>query len=242
MLTLTTRPRGLNEPLHTELLAMGFQPHNENVLEITPVEWPTQSLFRMAALVVTSANGAFELGKVPHAPREMPVFAVGIATAACLKRFGFINVYHADGTAADLLRLVMHKMPPGSGPILHVGGLHLSLDMAAALRSQGYEAIRAIVYEAAGRARLSAGTEQHLRRHKIGAVVLMSKRTAEIFGALVRKSDLVPSLARIEAFVMSPAIAAVLDAAKWRRIHIAAAPSRAALTDLLGCEAARIAL
>ncbi|WP_262030112.1 uroporphyrinogen-III synthase [Microvirga sp. Mcv34] len=225
MRVLLTRPQAQSEELGTVLKARGIEWLGEPLLRIMPVSWDPAVLAGPQAVLLTSANASRELLKIPGARRDMPVFAVGPATAEPLEAAGFSNVQAAGGTAVNLMAHVRQKVDPRAGRLLHLSGRDISLDLAAGLAPAGFDVDRLIVYRASPVERLSARTLHEMSWNRIDGAVFLSARTAAVFCSLVIASGLVEACARMTAFAISLQAAEALKPAGFRQVVVAAAPS-----------------
>lgn len=117
MRAIVTRPRAQAEPLVLALRAAGFAPVVCPLVEIEPIDDGPIEVSSYDWVIVTSANGAAELGR--RRSGELPrVAAVGEATASALA---------AHGIAADFVPVaasqegLLNEFPRPVGRALHVG-------------------------------------------------------------------------------------------------------------------------
>src|SRR4051794_25280764 len=108
MRVIVTRPRAQAEPLLAALRAEGFQPIACPVLEIEAIEDGPIDVTAYDWVIVTSANGAAELG-ARHTGELQRIAAIGEATAAALADHGlradFIpSLASQEGLLAELPR------------------------------------------------------------------------------------------------------------------------------------------
>jgi uroporphyrinogen-III synthase len=203
---LVLRPRPGADATATRARARGLEAFVAPLFEIVRRPWqpPDEPI---EALLVTSANAARNL---PGAiPRDLPVYAVGNATAAAMASAGFVTIVRGDGGVADLVRGAKRA---GVKALLHLCGEdHTPVDPV------GIAITRRIVYAADPIAPGPAFGDALAR----GAVALLhSARAARRFRALAGTGH------RIAA--ISPA---VLDAAGagWAESLAAEVPSDEAL-------------
>jgi uroporphyrinogen-III synthase len=230
---LLTRPQAQSEELGTILKARGIEWLGEPLLTITPVPWDPAALAKPQAVLLTSANASRELLRVPGIGRDLPVFAVGPATAAPLEAVGFSNVQAAAGTAVGLIAHVRRHADPRTGRLLHLSGRDISVDLAAGLAPAGFAVDRVVVYRACAVDRLSARTLHELSWNRIDGAVFLSARTAAVFCSLVIAAGLVDACARMTAVVISRKVAEALKPAGFCRVAVAAAPSRDGLVEAI---------
>jgi uroporphyrinogen-III synthase len=111
MRLLVTRPLDESQALAERLEARGHQAAIEPLLTIAPDLLAPLSLEGVQALLFTSANGvrAFAL-RSPR--RDLPVYAVGPATAAAAREIGCATVESAGGDVRALAALVVTRLDP----------------------------------------------------------------------------------------------------------------------------------
>ena len=238
MKALITRPREQATAIADALAARGVEPVLEPLVEIrlSPdgAHSVTPLLDGAQALLFTSANGVRAFAAA-SARRDLPALAVGDATAAAARTAGFADVESAGGSVANLALLVRRRLKPEGGALVHSAAREVAGDLAGALGAAGFEVRRAVLYESVPAQCLSAGTAALLQKGAIGAAIFFSPRTAATFVRLVRAAGLDGACRTIVAVALSPAVAEKLDV-RWRALHVASAPTSAAL--LAVCERA----
>lgn len=215
------------------LAAHGFRPVIEPMTRIEPLPWSPAVIGRGARVVVTSPNGARELVRCGRPLDDVPLFAVGEASAGPLRAAGLSLAGVANGTAADLLTVVRSRLRPEDGPIVHVGGEEIAVDLAGALREAGYDARRVVAYRvrtvrAAGRRILAL-----LEAGRLDGVLFLSRRSAEVFAALVTRNRALPLCRHLDAVAVSERIAGAVWHLPWRTVRTADHPEHAALLETL---------
>ncbi len=234
MRVLVTRPRPDAEAFAEALTARGHEALIEPLLEITLAEASAlpSELDAFQALLVTSANGLRAFAALTDR-RDLPVFAVGPASAEAAAAAGFARVESAEGDVDDLIRLVRARLSPDEGVLLHAAGKTLAGDLKGELEAAGFTVTRAVLYTAEAAIRLSDATQAALREGRVGAVALFSPRTAETFVALVREADLAEACRSLRALCLSAAVAGKLEALDWAALEVAARPETEALLAML---------
>jgi uroporphyrinogen-III synthase len=241
MQALITRPVEDAASLAAAIAARGIVPLVEPLLEIRKLPGAAPDLAGVQALLFTSANGARACAaSTPR--RDIPVFAVGDRTAQSARALGFVEIASAGGDVADLAALVIARLAPSDGALLHAAGSVAAGDLAGQLGAAGFTLRRAVLYTAEPVAALSAATEAALRDGRVALAFFFSPRTAASFVNLAGAADLGAACRGIVAFCLSPAVAAALVPLDWRSCQVAAAPKQAALLAALdGFLAARSA-
>lgn len=203
------------------LAALGHAPVVAPLLRIEPLA-PEIALDGVAALAFTSPNGVAAFARL-NPRRDLPVFAVGDATAEAATAAGFAAVRSAGGDVHDLTELIATARP--SGPVLHAGAREPAGDLVGALDERGVAARSVAVYAAVpapGEAGLKA-----LAEGRLDGVLIHSPRAAR------RLVEAAPAARDLPAYCISPAAAAPLIAAGFGRAAAAPFPDEASLLKLI---------
>lgn len=228
---LVTRPREDSEGVSRELRARGLEVAVEPLLDIHPIDTPVDAA-GVQGILATSANGVRALARV-LADRDLPVWAVGDASARCARELGYARVDSAGGDVHTLAALVKDRCDPATGAFLHAAGSVTAGDLSGQLAEAGFTVRRVVLYEARPAGELSAETAGRLRDRTIDLALFFSPRTAATFATLVRAAGLAEATGTITAYALSSAVAAELAALPWAAVRVAAAPTQAALLAAL---------
>lgn len=236
MKALVTRPEEDAAPLARALGERGIETVLAPMLSIAPAEGAARrlsdALIGAQAVLVTSANGARFLARFSPR-RELPVFAVGDASAAAARLAEFRSVASAGGDVADLAALVASRLSPQQGALVHVAGSEVAGDLAGRLGQAGFSLRRAVLYEARAATALPDDAAAALRQGELALALFFSPRTAATFVRLAAAAGLEAPCRGLLALALSPAVAAALGEGTWRRIVVARAPTQQALLGAL---------
>lgn len=236
MKALVTRPEEDAAPLARALAERGIETLLAPMLSIVPRPEAAQlladALIGAQALLFTSANGARLFAKA-SARRELPVLAVGDASAAAARLADFRSVTSAGGDVADLAAMAAARLAPQRGPLVHVAGSVTAGDLAGALDAQGFSVRRAVIYEARPARALAPPVVAALTRGAVELALFFSPRTAAAFVRLADDAGLAQCCRAMTALALSPAVGDALAALPWRRVLAAGAPTQAALLAAL---------
>jgi uroporphyrinogen-III synthase len=228
---LVTRPEEDAAGLAAALEARGIAAVLAPMLEIVYRAGSEPDLDGVQALVVTSANGVRAFARV-SARRDLPVLAVGDASAREARAAGFLEVASAAGDVADLARLVKRTCSPREGELLHVAGSAVAGDLTGLLEHDGFACRRVVLYDARPRDTLPEVGREALQGGTVEAAAFFSPRTASAFVAAARKAQIAEACGRLHALCLSEAVAHRLAGSPWRGVHVAAAPEQEALVEL----------
>lgn len=231
MRILVTRPQPESATLAASLEAKGHEVLIAPLLEIEPLNQPL-NLTGITDLVFTSVNGvqAFA-GRSDR--RDLPVHAVGDATATTARAVGFEQVSSADGDAATLNVHLHQTLQRNNTRILHVCGKHRAFDLAENLRDNGYSAESVALYEATMVESFPAYVRTALRSGHLEAVLFFSPRTALSFVCLVERGGLAKTCTGVIALCLSDAIARAAKTLTWSEVLTAPHPNSDSLLALL---------
>jgi uroporphyrinogen-III synthase len=232
MRALVTRPEEDVAPLAAALRGRGIEPVIEPLLAIAPEPASPLTLDGVQALLFTSANGVRAFAE-REKRRDLPVFAVGDATARVARALGFEPVTSAGGDGAALAALVARELDPAQGALLHARGRDTTEGLAASLEAAGFELRPAIVYRAEPAQAFSPELRAMLEAGAIDLALFFSPRTAQTFVKLLKDAGLEQAAGKIAALCLSRAVAAALAALPFRAVAIAGSPTQGALLAVL---------
>lgn len=220
---LLTRPLEDSRRLAESLERQGHSVLVEPLLSIEPLQ-PELDLAGVQALAVTSRHGLLA------DPRlfDLPLFAVGAATAERAVELGYRRVAQADGDAAALRALLAEKLDPGAGAVLHLASEEPS--SLAPLVAAGFALRIARCYRARPAEAFSPACRDALAGNRLDGAAFLSPRTAATFVRLARESGVTQSCRGLTAFCLSAAVCGMLDSSAWRQVVVAARPR---LEDLI---------
>lgn len=229
-----TRPLG-DESLRDELLQRGYHVIQEPLTQIflrheARMEVENALLADPDAVIVTSKHGVQALSVLSEL-RDMFLLCVGETTAGIASQLGFDRVSVAGGTLDTMIDYILDCYDEESR-FLYISGEDVSGDLEGTLAVRGMSVSRVVVYDAIAAESLSDTLVEQLRRGQIDALTFFSVRAANIFLSLADKKNIVASLAKIDVFCLSEAIAESVKQCEWRRVYSADKPT---LASLLSC-------
>jgi uroporphyrinogen-III synthase len=225
---LITRPEPGATETAARLFASGFFPVVAPVLSIVGRELHTPD--HVAAILLTSRNAVAACALSLH---ELPVFAVGTATARRAAETGFKHVFNADGDAGVLVKLVTESMSPADGALFLPTGQGQGWAIASALRLQGFRVVRRVAYRAVCAPELPSAAAIELHQGALSAAMFFSGETSRHFVRLIQAAGLANAVRDIDAVSISEAAAVPLRSLPWRRVGVAAKPNQDAMLVLL---------
>ncbi len=226
---IITRPEPGASETADRVAALGLIPIVAPVMEIRsfPVRAPVAGI---TAIVIASGNAVASLPECCH---ELPLLAVGAATARRAEQAGFTNVISADGDGIALASLVRTRLTPGEGTLLLASAQRQGGTLAADLRASGYRVARRVAYASTSVPRLPDPARKVLMEDPTATVLIFSAETARHFLRLVDRAGLLKTLATREAITIGPQVAMALREVLWARIRAASQPTQDEMLALL---------
>ncbi|MFZ4408593.1 MAG: uroporphyrinogen-III synthase [Paracraurococcus sp.] len=228
---LITRPEPGAAETARRVAALGWRPVLAPALVLAPRPFAAP---RAQALLLTSRAAARSLP-----PTDLPVLAVGEATAAEARARGFARVVAAAGDAAALAEAAAGSLDPAAGPLLLAVGEGYGADLAADLRRRGFRVLRRVAYAAAAAPALPPEALTAMKQFGgVVCVLFFSPRSARCAMSLIKASGHAATAASMEALAISPRVAEAATRAiaplAWRAVRVADRPDQDALLALLG--------
>jgi uroporphyrinogen-III synthase len=189
------------------------------VLVAQPIAGVGLELDGVDALAFTSGHALSAFAALSPR-RDLPVFAVGGATAEAAWAAGFAAVRSADGDVRALAALIAETQPR-PGCVLNPTAREASADLPALLAERGVGARAVVVYETLETGASVSGVD---------TVLVHSPRAARVLAAQLGGR---PQAAGLTALAISEAAAAPLRGAGFAAVAVAPQPTEAALLDLL---------
>lgn len=228
---LVTRPWAESHAFAAKLEALGTVPVLAPVMAIEPMPAALPKT-PFEAVLVTSAHATAGLSvRDREAIKPKPVFAVGAATAAAMRREGFADVRIAGGDAEAMVDLV-RLTHPGRARFLYLCGRERKPALAHALEADGHDLTILESYDAKALA-WPPDTVTDLRASPPTACVHFSRRSAALFIAEVRRVGLDEALGRSAQLCLSEDVAAALRSWVPDHIVVAAHPTMDSLLQAL---------
>lgn len=225
---LITRPREDAEPLAVALAARGIDSLIEPLMSVEFTGAGPLDLDGVRALAATSANGVRAFA-ARDARRDLPVWAVGEATARAARAAGFSRVETAGGDVESLGEAIVGGREANLGCVLHIAGTVSAGDLGGRLAAAGIAYRRAVLYRMRPAEAFSAATLRAFAEKALGGVALYSPRTGAIFAELVARHRLDAACRRQSAYCLSAAVARRVGRLGWARTLIAARPEQSAM-------------
>jgi uroporphyrinogen-III synthase len=223
---LITRPITEAEKLSPLVLARGYDPLLNPLLDIRPLTTPLPQE-NVSALVFTSATA---ISHIPNGlDRALPVYCVGAHTAEAARQAGFANIAGIAPTVPVLLPIL--KGLPEETALLYPSAREPAHDLTALLGPHGINVKHWPVYET-GFLPLAPATIHLLSRGEVRWILLFSARTAEALKTALPLNYRDWS-GKVGIAAISEAAMAPVGALGWGRLACALEPTASGVLDCL---------
>ncbi|MBB4065238.1 uroporphyrinogen-III synthase [Gellertiella hungarica] len=237
MRVVVTRPAPSAEKTARLLAAMGHDAamlplFRAEHLPLLPARWagsPPGGFLFTSAEALRSLSTA---GGMPEELKNLPVYAVGKATADKARTEGFTRVHVASGYGADLAELVAAERDRYDQPLLYLAGEPRSPALEEGLRQKGVAFHTLVAYRMIPLVYRKPDMEGALGNGNC-AVLLYSKEACHRFVSLCEETGCADRIREVEFYCLSPAIAAGLPAEASKRARTASETTEEALLSLL---------
>lgn len=238
MRVLVTRPASDAAELATRLGEMGMTAIIDPLLEVELMPVEAGPFAGAAAVVATSRNALRALAGSParESAIALPMFAVGGRTEQMAREVGFTQISRGPGTARSLAEAIAAALPDRSRHIVYLAGEHLAFDLAPVLQSHGFDVTQITAYRTIAAKSLLPATRAAFASGEIDAVILLSPRTAAVYGQLVQAAGLRQAVSGVVHICLSGSVAGALTGLSPQKVIVSAHP---ATEDLLALVAAQ---
>lgn len=232
MRLLVTRVAAEAKRLAAVLAAKGHEAVTAALIDIVQRPGIALDTEGVQALLVTSGNGVDGIAAATPR-RDLPVFAVGDATARRARAVGFATVLSAGGNVESLSNLVVERLDPAAGRLVHGAGASLAGDLAGALSRRGFAVDRVTLYDSVAATVLPPEVTKCLASSGFDGFLFFSPRTAATFVTLAANLRPRPDFGAGTAYCLSAAVADVLAPLGFGRVLVAARPTEIDLLTLI---------
>ncbi|MXN64882.1 hypothetical protein GR183_08175 [Stappia sp. GBMRC 2046] len=186
MRLLVTRPEPQASKSAARLRALGHDVVVAPLLNIKAIENADIPRAGLGGVAVTSARAIDAMSRREewNELKNLPFFAVGEKSARAAKGAGAANVTAGAGTVGDLAALIARSGVGGT--VLYLAGRERSGDLSGDLANLGIDCETVEVYQADAASRLPEDIAADLQAGDIDAVLIYSRRTAEVFAQVTK--------------------------------------------------------
>lgn len=234
---LVTRPQPAASETASQLRSLNYEVFEAPLFDLEAVPFDKKIVPSVEGLIFTSAHAVefFAPTQNPSPPlsqveRPQPVFAIGPRTAAAAKAAGFSNITQFDGDRDGLIAAIASNF--SGRTLLHPRGAHHAGNIAGALQKRGIAASDLVVYEARAVPTLPQSARKFLTLER-GIVLFFSRRAAETFTDLTRRSGEQGGTSNLIGLCLSDQVALGLKTDQWMRIYSSKTPSVAGILTIL---------
>lgn len=196
-----TRPLEDANQLRELIEAIGLEAVVSPLLDVEYLVPINTKLDDVRAIVATSRNGLRGLcrwladfdgsdagGLADY--KKMPLYVVGEGSGKLAREFGFSDIRTGGGTAESLEPLILNDGYGAGDKVLHVRGNKVAFDLQNALADGGFEFCEVETYRSVEAGELTPEIVRLLHAKELDAVILMSPRTASVYGNLMKTAHM----------------------------------------------------
>ena len=216
---LLTRPL---EDCHEMILR--FQSLNHEVshlplINIEGLKYESFNSFDFKGIIFTSAN-AIKFLNTKDIDKKIICFCVGSATEKKARRFGFQNIFTADGNVDNLKELILLNFNSSDGKLLYVGGEIVSGNLDYKLISEGYNIKKIVNYRANPIEKYNQNFIEKLKLKMPEIVYIYSQNSAINFLKMIKDYQLETLWKNTNLMCIGEKTSSILNEIKWKKIFL----------------------
>jgi len=223
---LLTRPVDLSQEIAHQIEEKGYKVSIQPFLEIAHQNPVKKDLDQYAGLIFTSQNAVHSFAE-QYPERDIEIYTVGNQTTDTAKHHGFKTIQNADGHINDLEQLLLSNKTDKA--FYYPRGEHISRPFDPNINIESD-----IFYTAEALESINPEIEQQIINGEFSHITFFSKRTAENFSRIIKRTDGVkPALHKTKALCLSNSMIEFLQLLPWQSIEVSPSPNREGLLSLL---------
>ncbi|MBM3602708.1 MAG: uroporphyrinogen-III synthase [Alphaproteobacteria bacterium] len=221
---LITRPMMMAERTRRRLHQLGWDGLIAPMVRIVPTPAPMADSTEAGvidptatgyqAVLITSQHGLQQWvlggalgGALEEVNRALPLFCVGGASATLAKNLGFRQVVAAAGNADALASLVIDKLNPQAGALLHPTGQGFRAQGWRRLIAAGFRIDQPKLYRQQAIGQLPHEAVDAMLNDRLNAVLFYAPRSASLYQQLAIQAGLTAAHRGLSALCLSTAVA-----------------------------------
>ena len=219
MRILLTRPL---EDCHEMILRFQSLNHEVSHLPLINIEGLKYESFNFSdfkGIIFTSAN-AIKFLNTKDIDKKIICFCVGSATEKKARRFGFQNIFTADGNVDNLKELILLNFNSSDGKLLYVGGEIVSGNLDHKLISEGYNIKKIVNYRANPIEKYNENFIEKLKLKMPDIVYVYSQNSAINFLKMIKDYQLESLWMETNLMCIGEKTSIILNEIKWKKIFL----------------------
>ena len=219
MRILLTRPI---EDCHEMILRFQSLNHEVSHLPLINIEGLKYESFNFSdfkGIIFTSAN-AIKFLNTKDIDKKIICFCVGSATEKKARRFGFQNIFTADGNVDNLKELILLNFNSSDGKLLYVCGEIVSGNLDHKLISEGYNIKKIVNYRANPIEKYNENFIEKLKLKMPEIVYIYSQNSAINFLKVIKDYQLEALWKNTNLMCIGEKTSSILNEIKWKKIFL----------------------
>ena len=216
---LLTRPLDDSKELILRFKNLGHKVSHLPVININPIEYTEPKYNEFKGIIFTSANAIKNLN-ISKINKNICCFCVGSSTEKIAKKYGFQNIYCAEGNVNNLKEIIIQNFDKKNGSLIYICGEMISYNLDKDLILEGYSISRLVNYTVKPTEEIRDEFIKDLRSIIPTIVFIYSENSARSFLNILKKYDLQDEWMETNLMCLGERASSVLNEIKWKKIFL----------------------
>ena len=216
---LLTRPLDDCKELILRFKSLGHKVSHLPVINVDAIEYSEPKYNEFKGIIFTSANAIKNLN-TSKINKNIKCFCVGSSTEKIAKKYGFQNIFCAEGNVNNLKEIIIQNFDKKNGSLIYISSEIVSYNLDKDLISEGYSVSRLVNYTVKSNQNIREDFIKDLKSLIPDIVFIYSENSARSFLNILKKHDLQDEWMETNLMCIGERASSVLNEIKWKKIFL----------------------
>ena len=216
---LLTRPLENSHDLILRFKSLGHKVSHLPVINVNAIKYNEPNYDEFKGIVFTSANAIKNLN-TSKINKNIKCFCVGSSTEKIAKKYGFQNIFCAEGNVNNLKEIIIQNFDKKNGSLIYISSEIVSYNLDKDLISEGYSVSRLVNYTVKSNQNIREDFIKDLKSLIPDIVFIYSENSARSFLNILKKHDLQDEWMETNLMCIGERASSVLNEIKWKKIFL----------------------
>ena len=216
---LLTRPLEDCKDMIMNFKKLGHMVSHLPLLSIEKVNHEKLNYEEFSGIIFTSTN-AIKFLDTKNINKNISCFTVGDSTENKAKKYGFQNIFSANGSVYNLCEIILQNFKNTEGKLLYISGEAITFDLDKELLKENYNIKRLINYKARQITNFNIEIIEQLKKQIPDIVYIYSENSAKSFLNLIKNNNLRNIWMNTNLMCIGEKTSRILNEIKWKKIFL----------------------